>query len=222
MPRSVAQAAELLGVNHERVRALIAAGALEASKLGGRWLIEDASLERLLRRERPTGRPFSPRRSWGLLMLAAGRNPGWLSGSDISRLRGRLRDQPLRELLPRLYRRARVHHLRAHPSDLVRLADERDAVRTASSAAQDHGLDLVAGDELDIYLPDRRLKRLRREYALTSSDRPNLTVRVIPKIWPFEPKELVAPEPVVAVDLATSDDPRTRRAGLELLDRIDR
>jgi hypothetical protein len=58
-------------------------------------------------------------------------------------------------------------------------------------------------------------------YALEpNANRPNLIVRVVDDdVWPFDDDANVAPWPVVAVDLLDSNDERSRRAGLELIER---
>lgn len=200
---------------------MIGAGLLRARKLAGRWLIDRASLEELLANPRPVGRPFSVRRSWGLLMLASGRHPDWLSASDVSRLRGRLREQRLEELAARMARRASRRSYRAHPSDLRRIADVPDAVRTGPSAADEHGLDIVSEGEVDVYLPAPRLEAMLKKFALSESERPNVVIRAVPEIWPFGPDDRVAPAAVVGVDLLSATDARFRRAGRELLKRLD-
>ncbi len=214
---SVAQAAARLGVNHERVRHIIASGVLKARKLGGQWLVEGASLERLAKRERPRGRPYSAGRAWGLLMLADGREPEWLSASERSLLRRRLREYDFKEMLPRFYGRAEVLRFRAHPSDLDRIANESGVVRSGISAVEHHGLDLIPREELDLYVPAKNIAKLKRKYFLQSSEKPNLNIRSIAELWPFNDSEKIAPLPVVGIDLALGDDPRAQRVGQQIL-----
>jgi excisionase family DNA binding protein len=213
---SVPEVAARLGVTPARVRALIAAGLLDATKIGERWLVSDSSLERRRRSGFRAGRPLTPRRAWGLLLLASGRRPAWLSAPEVSRLRGWLDIDRLREIVPKLRTRAIVHPLRAHPAELDRIA--LAVVRAGVGAATAYQVDLVPlAGRVDGYVERRDLARLVKQHVLVPSPRPNLVLRAVAGPWPFAAGETVAPAAVVAVDLCESDDARERRAGEELL-----
>ena len=109
----------------------------------------------------------------------------------------------------------------AHPSALDRLGVERAVVRSGVSAAADSGVDLIAGDEAEFYVRASKLADLVGRYALDEeSDRPNAVVRIVDdEVWPFDNDDRVAPWSVVAVDLLDANDERSRRAGLELIER---
>lgn len=217
---SVPEAARLLQVTPARVRAMIAAGILEAAKVGGRWLVSAQSVEKRREARVQPGRLFSSRRAWGLLLLASDVRPHWLRPSEVSRLRQRLRESTLEDLALRLCSRAAVHRLRAHPSDLVRVGEEAKVVRAGISAALEHSLDLSpAADVLDAYIPARLKPRLMKKYSLQSSTRPNVILRAIDSVWPFTEGTAFAPAAVVGVDLLESDEARLQRAGRELLRR---
>jgi excisionase family DNA binding protein len=217
---SVSEAAELLQVNAPRVRAMIAAGILDAAKVGGRWVVSVESVEKRRAADAKPGRLLSSRRAWGLLLLASGVRPDWLDPSEVSRLRSRLREESLEALAPRLRNRAVVHRFRAHPSDLARIGEEAKVVRAGISAAAEHALDLSpAADLLDAYLPAKLLQRLKKKYVLQPSPRPNVVLRAIDGLWPFAEGATFAPAVVVGVDLLDSDDARLQRAGRELLRR---
>ena len=213
---SVPEAAARLQVNTARVRAMIAAGLLAATKIGNRWVVSAASVEQRQRSAIDAGRPLTARRAWGLLFLASGLRPAWLSPSEVSRLRGWLKAERLRALVPRLRTRAVVHALRGHPSELRRLAPA--VVRTGASAAVGHDVDLVPpGDLLDGYVRRKDLPGLLKRHTLEASARPNVVLRAVEGPWPFERGATVAPVAVVAADLLDSADARERRAGGELL-----
>ena len=68
----------------------------------------------------------------------------------------------------------------------------------------------------------RGLLAIRDAFAIEErSERANLLFRVVEDdLWPFPDEADVAPPAVVAVDLLESDDERSRRAGVELLQRL--
>jgi len=218
----VSEAARRLGVNQARIRALIAAGQLRAEKVGGRRLVDPASVDRRESSSIPTGRPLSAANAWGLLWVAAGMTPDWLSPWAMSRVRRRLRDDGIVALVPRLRNRATVHRFRAHPSDVERLAGEGRLVRTGVSAARDHGRSLVTTGMVEVYSRHEDLQRFVEKYALIPNPaESNVLVRVVDRFWPFEADCLVAPASVVGVDLMVSGEARTSREGLRLLERLE-
>lgn len=52
---SVKEVAQILGVNHQRVQALISQGRLPAQKIGNSYVVKESDLE--LVKDRKTGRP---------------------------------------------------------------------------------------------------------------------------------------------------------------------
>jgi len=108
-----------------------------------------------------------------------------------------------------------------HPSALDRIGNEAEVVRGGVSALDAHDVDLIVSDEAEIYVRSSKLAGLVDRYALDPDvDRPNLIVRVVDdNVWPFDEGASVAPWPVVAVDLLDANDERSRRAGLELIER---
>lgn len=210
---SVSDAARVLGLSAQRVRALLDDDALPGRKVGGRWLVDRSAVERRVRGPKLAGRPFSPAQAWGLIALAEGDEPKWLDASNRSRLRRHLRERDLRDVLPALVRRGRRIGLRAHPSDLARIGAEPDVVRSGVSAASDHGLEIVAPGVLEGYIPARGWSPLERRYHLQQSADPNLILRVIDGPWPFAKDQRVAPKLAAAIDLLDHRDERSRRAG---------
>jgi len=197
---------------------MIANGLLKADKVGGRWLIQLSSVEKRQEARRLPGRMFSPGRAWGLLWLASRRHPDWLSPTDISHLRRRLRQASLIDLAPRLQKRAVVHRLRAHPSDLPRIAEEPQVIKTGVSIAHSLDTDLAhQQDFLDAYVQATQYPGLMKKYALQPGSRHNLLLRVIESSWPFSNSASSAPRVVVGLDLLEDDDERLQRAGRSLL-----
>ncbi|MDX6672445.1 MAG: hypothetical protein QOI91_2808 [Solirubrobacteraceae bacterium] len=222
---SAAQAAVELGVDPARVRALVAGGELEGEKLAGRWLVDSASLALRVRSRPPAGRPFAPHNAWALIFLASELDPSWVSPSRRSQLRRALRLESFEKLAPRLARRAQVHHFRAHPGELARVRSDGRLVLAGASAAGGHGLDLLAGAEVDSYVSEAVLKEVVRDHVLdvASPAEANLILRsVASPAWPFESGSKMAPLAAVALDLSEDLDRRSVRLGRELLARLSR
>lgn len=215
-------AAAELGVSVRRVYDLIARGRLPAQRIGNRVLIDRGAIEIWDKVRSPGGQPFSPRRAWGLLLLADGEPAPWLDPVSRSKLRAILRDRSLGELRSRLERRAEKHAFRSHPSDLSRLASEPGVMRSGASAAREVGIDLLASDFLDAYVPQRELDRLVRRYRLRPSRDPNVILRRLPDLAFGWDSRAVAPASAVAIDLAEEPDPRSQEAAERALQRYDR
>lgn len=210
---SSGEAAQRLGLTAGRVRELIASGRLRARRVGNRFLIRRDDVDARAYVGASIGRPFSPRRAWGLILLASGQVPRGLDPVTVSKLRRVLRDSDLWWIRPRLASRAERREFRAHSSDLARLEAEREVVRTGARHAAAAGLNLVAPDApVELYVDPPTAERLVRRYRLRPSDRPNVVLHVIPsevRSWLSGP---VAPPPAVALDLADDRDPRSQEA----------
>lgn len=218
---SVSDAAKQLGINEARTRSLIEAGVLDAVKVGARWIVDPVSVERRRRLSPPPGRQFSPDRALGLLMLAAKEPAPWLDRVAEWKLRRELARSRLKLLAPRLKERAEVLRLRAHPAALRRIAGEPQVVRSGPSAASELGLEISAPDVLEAYVPAKQLAKLARKYRLGLSRDPNVILHVVAGSWPFGSDRRVVPLSFAAMDLLESDDPRARRAGIAVLQRLD-
>ncbi len=199
---------------------MIEAGQLEATKVGGQWLIDRISLERLVSRRNPTGATFSPKNAWGILFFASGLEAPWLNPSERSRIKCRLREQSLLDLAQRLRSRARMHRFRCHPSDLKRIEAESTLVLSGASATDVWGIDLIVPDAVQAYVKESDHKILVKKYGLKQSSSGSVFLSVPVGIWPFPKNSRVAPHAAVALDLVESSDPRSRRAGWTALESL--
>lgn len=213
-------AAEQLGVSQRRARALAAAGGLDAEKIGNRWFVRPASVDRRQSRDRAVGRPMAAANAWALLLLASGEQPSWLDALVVARLRRRLRQRGLRVQLPRLSSRGHVRYLLGSAAAQDELRKNPDFVASGVSAADEYGADVIAPNVVEGYLPAPAADRLAHVFALREVDemRANIILRV-PALWPFD-QHKVAPRAVVAADLAESLSARARDAGELLLSTV--
>jgi excisionase family DNA binding protein len=221
---AVPEAASILGLSPGRVRALVARGQLSASKLGGRWLVERAAVEARKRQEVSDGRPFAPHNAWALLFLASEESVEGIDPSVRSRLRRALRLEGLEKLGPRLFRRAETRFFDAHPGEVAYVLEDSKLVGSGVSAAAEHGLDLVSGQEVDGYLRAGALERFASSHALSpAGPAGNIRLRLVPnESWRFLAGRPIAPLAAVALDLSEDPDPRSARAGRKALRDIDR
>lgn len=222
-PVSIPDAARILKLSPDRVRALAVHGQLSAAKLGDRWFVERASVERRRREGAHEGRRFSPRNAWTLISLASDRPVEGIDPSVRSRLKRALSLEGLEKLGPRLARRAEVASFRAHPGEIAHLLRDPRLVRSGISAAGDYEFGLVSGREADGYLQERQLKKFIADHALEPAGlEGNVHLRLIPKeSWGFLAGEQVAPIAAVALDLAEDADPRSAKAGRQVLREVD-
>jgi excisionase family DNA binding protein len=216
---AVAEAAVKLGVSERRVRQMLAEGVLPGERIGRAWVIDSKAIRQLSKRRPEVGRPWKAQSVWAVLALADGHDIE-LSPVEHSRARRRL-SGGLVNALGRLGARAERRDFYAHPSVLEHVARVPGVVRSGVSALREHHIDLVADGMLEAYMPASALLGLVDRFALEEgADRPNIILHVVDDaVWPFGPNVVVAPLPVVAVDLLESDDERSSRAGAELLER---
>jgi helix-turn-helix protein len=222
---SIPEAARELDLDPSRVRALVANGEIAGQKVGGRWVVDRNVALRRKRDPRGPGRPFEPGNAWGLIFLASAREAAWLGPVARSQLRRALALQGLSALRSRLGQRAQVQSFSVHPGELRHLLTDRRLVRSGVSAAGAHDLELVSGAEADGYLRASDLEKFVQNHALVPSDLASgsVALRIVPnKVWPFKPKDKVAPLAAVALDLSEDPDPRSARIGQLALKQIDR
>lgn len=223
---SVSDAANALNLSPARVRLLAANGDIPAEKIGGRWLLERAGVERRRKRGSSGGRPFNSRNAWAILRLASGEEVNAIDAAARSRLRRTLRLEGLAGLSLRLGQRADVGLYRAHSGEIAHLLADDRLIPSGASAARLVGLDLLAGREADGYVSRSALDEVVEEHALApaSIGESNAVLRVVSDdVWDlFLGDRPHAPEAAVALDLLEGHDSRSQVAGKKLLERLDR
>jgi hypothetical protein len=139
------------------------------------------------------------------------------------RVRQNLKARGLKELKPRLMQRAEPRRFFAHPGELKRLGSRPDLAKSGISAAAAHGLDLVAGAEIDGYVRAGDLAPIERKHVLepAAGMEGNVLLRVVPDpAWHLSGQ--LAPLAAVAIDLSEEADARSIRVGKKAIDRLER
>jgi hypothetical protein len=189
----VAEAAELLGVNRQRVHQLLRSGALRGDRLGHSWFVSLDSIHARRALAPGRGRPLSAARAWALL-------------DRIERRAAPV--PPLNVLAAAVRRRADRRPVRVLPGLLARARDDSLAVAGGVIAAAAAGAPVNDQQPpFDLYLVDADVDGFERRMRPSSSGAPNIILHVVPSaIWPFEENQRVTGQAVAAVDLAEAGD----------------
>ena len=230
----MAEAAQRLDVNVQRVHQRIADGSLAAERIGNQWIIDEADVQRMDRRH--AGRPLSSRSAWALAMAAASeRNsfsrpaaPWQISAPERSRARSRLRQllsdassaassEELAAVVRAVMKnRARRLMFRSSPRDLVDLrADERVQPSGVSLRASD----IAAADIVEGYTTERDLDGLVNDFLLVEArhDNANVILHVVENEVPFRALADFGGWLLLAADLAEYHRPRESSRAAELV-----
>ena len=205
------EAARLLGVTVQQVRRLAASG--ELSRIA-RGLIDRGSLDRYLA-ERQGGRTrvWAEHTAWGAIAMLSGMSAEWLGPTQASPVRAWLRavTDPA-DLIAQTRDRSRVHTYQGHPAALARLS--RELVTTDARVL---GLVGTRHNSVDGYLAAERLGTITSIFGLGADPSGNVTIRSTT----FDLnaiRDIAAHDDVlVALDAATSTDPRESGSGEQAL-----
>jgi hypothetical protein len=220
-------AARVLGVTARRVRQMLADGDLVRAARG---LVDATSVEHYRARtgERHRTRAWAQHTAWGAIALLSDVLPDWLGPTQVSRLRGALREVSALDLVTRTRDRAVVRTFRAHPAAVQRLRD--DVVLTDSSVlglvdeigwggAALSGFDAEAApDHIRGYYPASHLDSAVRFFGLQEEPTGNVIIRATDFDIAVVRDLAATTFPVLtALDAATSLHPRERGMGLGTL-----
>jgi excisionase family DNA binding protein len=220
---TVAEAAERLDVTPDRVRRLVRAGELPATRFGRALMVPADAVD--LRRSRGSGegRRLEPASAWAVLYMAAGLPVPWVDRRNRWRLARYLATHRIGDIRDRLVARGRPRAYRAHTSVLAALRADPALMLTGVTGASEARLGLVGGGgEVDAYVDADALDGVIRRHHLRPSREPNVTLRVVPSFTQAWPPARVAPLPAIALDLLDSDEPRARQVGAEVLRSLER
>ncbi|WP_156963102.1 helix-turn-helix domain-containing protein [Bifidobacterium stellenboschense] len=210
------EAARLLGISERRVSALNASGQLESVAVGSSALFTEDSVRRQSRWRGTDGRPYSPGMAFGALYMLSGLDASWLSRQQRYRLKGYLERMDAENLVRLTRRRATMVEYWCRDSNLGKVAD---LVRSsAATGVLADSFQLAATDVVEGYIITDALDDAVRRCRLKQGMMP---IRVRLRAVDMLPAgEGPMPLAVCAADLAESNDPRERRAGLETLQQL--
>lgn len=168
---SASEAARELRVNDRRIRQLVAAGLLDAKKVGGRLLVDPSSVRRLKNASREPGRALAPRNAWALLNIASGKPAAALDPKSLWRVHRYLEhSDDIRRVAHRLSRRAVPHFLRGHVRDVEAIGSDDRLLLSGASASDHHRFDLVARGVVEAYVDPEIYSEIRRRYFLEDDE----------------------------------------------------
>jgi len=228
----VADAAALLGVNVQRVRALLAAGELSGTKVGSVWLVDPVSLAAYRHVRQPHGgRALAAITAWAALLsrFAADVSPEVRETFDVKDERRRrllaLAGRDLDDWRWLARRRADVHRYDTRPAYLERLRATPGLVRAGLSATTAAAAGLTeTSARFDAYAAQSTIERLVSELKLRPAEDGDVTLRAVA----LEGTQLAVvlgsplPDLAIAVDLIEDRDERTSAAGRALFRKASR
>lgn len=219
--KSVAEAADMLGVSGRRVRDLVESGALTAERVGAKsWLIDADAVRRRVLHIPASGRPLSAPHAWLLLawvqhVLDGADSPDPMSDID------RQTKYRLRQLLSApaaaarwehwLGRRAERRRIWIHPGVLQEfLADDRVHAGGAAAAAS-LGLSYGGGPVRRVYVSAVQVQALADEYQFVDDADGDVEMMAVPEAAAsLLSRRGPVPPAVALADLLESDNARER------------
>lgn len=224
-------AAIRLGVSTRRVRALIDQGDLNAELVGRMYLVTPESLSRLAA-HRADGRSLSTRMAWAALLTDLGATGLdevatylGLSRTDRQRVLA-LRDRVVDDWSWLARRRASRKRFSVRDTYLDRLVSDSRTVRSGLSALDVYHIALTSqSGEAELYVSECDSEGLLSDYLARSDEGGRVIIHIVDEkalahVAMTDRSTMSAS--TVGVDLAESEDSRTRRAGYELLKRVAR
>lgn len=189
---SVSAAATELGVSERQVARLARAGDLDVTReVGGAFLLDSASVHRLAQMRRQKGRPWNEAVAWAALAWLSGEETDWLSASQMTRLKHRLRRSNAEDVAFFARRRAVSLRMRGWGDTGSGVIGRYlagtgvSALGTDSDTASRFGLATTRGKGADGYVTVDELDTVVEDLGLTDDREGDVTVRVVSKQNPY-------------------------------------
>ncbi|MFW0775843.1 helix-turn-helix domain-containing protein [Paenarthrobacter nitroguajacolicus] len=219
---STAEVAERLGITQVSVRQLVESGQLTVvGRVGRSILLDRSSVERLSAAGTRRGRAWTAKTAWAALALLSGQNPTWISSSEKSRLKSRLRHLDAAAVCILARHKDRTSRYRATRDALDHLshyliASGATAMRdesTAETFGMTGGSGIAEG-----YVMAGDAKPLADSLGLVEDPSGNAIIHEVELEEPFA--EGRVPVAAIAVDLMGSLATRERSAGQRVIEEL--
>lgn len=206
----VSEAADRLGVSTRQVQHLVASGDLSSIARG---FVDGSSVDRLIAvRRGGRARAWSEATAWGAAALLSGIEASWIGESQRSRLRARLREMSVEELVARSRNRAVVQRYAGHSSAVGRVW-----AATLSTHLAARRLGLADVSAVDAYVSEDEVDEVVTSHALVREANGAFTLRVTTMASDVVAELVSTGDVVAALDLAGSLDVRERSVGTKAL-----
>jgi excisionase family DNA binding protein len=210
MSIGVSEVAKRLGVSQVRVRQLIHEGHLDAQKVAGSWIVEEAQLAGKVWLK-AAGRPMSPKNALALAQELEGQKSPQLSAVERHRLQRHLRNlavhvNPKGQLQAWLAGRAEGMEFVISPADIPEFREDN---RIKLSGVSDPRSGLLPGNEVEAYVAKRDMPMIGKDWFLVAAG-PGVQANVKLRAMNCLPGEV--PAMFSAMDLAERSGPREQAA----------
>ncbi|QCB96579.1 helix-turn-helix domain-containing protein [Arthrobacter sp. PAMC25564] len=216
---TVAEAAERLDRSKMSVHRLLRSGQLTAAGTVGKTILIDRStVERVAVGGTRHGRAWTAKTAWAALALLSGQNPTWISSSEKSRLRSRLRELDANAVCLLARKKDTTRRFRVSPDGLAALNDH--LVASGAAAMRDGAMAATfglsgGGGIAEGYVMAGDAQALADAFGMVEDPDGNAILHEVDIAEPFaDGRALVA---AIAVDLMGSLATRERSAGQRVI-----
>jgi hypothetical protein len=219
---TVTEVADMFGITRASVHDLLRSGQLATTGRAGRALLIDrGSVDRLAATGTRRGRAWTARTAWAALALLSGQNPTWISSSEKSRLKNRLRSLDAATVQVLARNKDRTFRYRGTPDALVALSDY--LIASGATAMRDQStaetFGMTGGSGIaEGYVMAGDAEALADSFGLVEDPEGNAIIHEVESEEPFT--EGRAPVAAIAVDLMGSPATRERSAGQRLIEEL--
>lgn len=219
---TVAQVVDKLGITRASVHDLLDSGQLlVAGKAGRTLLIDRSSVERLAAAGTRRGRAWTARTAWAALAMLSGQNPTWISSSEKSRLKSRLRELDADAVAVLARNKDKTLRYRATADGLAALTGH--LIASGATAMRDeptaHTFGMSGGGGIaEGYVMAGDAAALADAFGLVEDPDGNAIIHEVDLAEPFTAGR--APVAAIAVDLMRSLATRERSAGQRVINEL--